>query len=227
MNRSAANDVNSVMRRFMRLLCACFAAVAVLACGREVPESVGSFGVDATVRAASTDAPTTLPIPQDPSRRSEPQATASSEVAPECSPVPEAWAPRSQDGWQLTLELSSASIAQGEPLQMKLSIRNVTDEPHSLFPNPIDFRVSNGSRLYWRYWHHRARGGIVRESDRVDFAPGETKSYENTWHQETCQARGPDFREGPVSAGRYVAEAGLTAYGWTSPPVMFEVQSSS
>lgn len=122
---------------------------------------------------------------------------------PKCSPpMPEGPTPPLVD---VKLELSSTTVGRGEPLGLKLTVRNngVLPIPYSRGGQTHDFWIRDERGTIWL----ASQGyGIPDILVRTYLMPGETKIRRGRWTSQ-CTPDGEGQRRGLPGPGRYVARA--------------------
>lgn len=122
---------------------------------------------------------------------------------PNClEPAPQELAPPTVD---VKLELSATTVAEGDPIRLKVTVRNngPLPIPHSHGGLTHDFWIRDERGLVWLW----SQGKAYTDHFERDFLwPGETRTRRTRWGSQ-C---GPDERSsrpGLPGPGRYVAQA--------------------
>jgi Intracellular proteinase inhibitor len=124
-------------------------------------------------------------------------------------------------GMAVRLTLPKTTFAPGEPVSMKLTVKNESD--HTIegidAGYETDFWVQRDEQTVWLW--SLERGGTMPFSRRHDFAPGEEETHEAVWKQTVC---GDD--QGTIDRGEYRAfgvRQGPSKW-WAAEPVSFKIQ---
>jgi hypothetical protein len=125
---------------------------------------------------------------------------------------------------RVSLQTSDGRVARGirraESVRLGLTVRNRSDGPQS-FTLPTsqtyDFAVvASAGREVWRWSTGRMFAQMLTE---VTFAPGESKTFSETWDQ-LCD----DGRPASVGAYRLVGSVPVMTGLAVSPPIEFKIE---
>lgn len=117
-------------------------------------------------------------------------------------PIPQELTPPTVD---VALELSSTTVVEGEPIRLKVTVRNdgPIPVPHSHGGLTYDFWIRDERGIVWLWSQGK---GYTDHFERDYLWPGETRTGRTRWDSR-C---GPDemtSRPGLPGPGRYVAQA--------------------
>ncbi len=103
-------------------------------------------------------------------------------------------------GLAYSLECSKAVAGVGEPVELRLTVRNAGGQAvvlEFLAGQECDFTITRGDLVVWQWWRPRTDGTTGR---RLVLEPGETLIYTAVW-------TGRDDRGRPLEPGQYEAWA--------------------
>lgn len=142
---------------------------------------------------------------------------------------------KAPSGVKVTLTLSKSVLAPGEPLEMRLVVRNELDQAVEYWHggSPFDIWIENESGRVWQWTVTVSAGGAAF---RLALVPALLAPYSDivktiTWRHETCAS--PLSSVSRLPAGQYHAQAMWTGTtmsndydggGWWSDPVAFEIR---
>lgn len=130
-------------------------------------------------------------------------ATSSPPDRPVCSePMPQEPTP---PGVTVQLELSSTSVAAGDPLRLKVTAHNrgPLPIPYSYGGQTHDFWIREERGSVWLWSQGKAFTDILV---RAYFMPGQTEIAQTRWTR-LCSPDGTTTRRAAPAPGRYVAQA--------------------
>lgn len=130
-------------------------------------------------------------------------------------------------GVDVTLELSSTKVRRGEPLRLKVTVRNqgLVPVPYSHGGQAYDFLIRDENGLVWLW----SQGKVFTDQLEQDtLESGESRSASTRWVSQ-CTPDGTDLETKLPPRGRYVAQAlwvsqsGDQERAWWSNEVAFRV----
>ena len=150
---------------------------------------------------------------------------AGSQSRPQCGdPVPQTVTP---PGVSVTLRLSGTKVRRGEPLRLKVTVRNdgLVPIPYSHGGQTHDFWIRDENGLVWLW----SQGKVFTDQLEQDMlSPGESRSAQTRWFSE-CTSDGNGLRTTLPRPGRYVgqalwvSQAGDQDGAWWSNEVEFRI----
>ena len=117
-----------------------------------------------------------------------------------------------QDDLELTLEVERQAYAAGEPVRLTFTVENVGVETKTLrfsSGQHYDFVVASGGQEVWRWSADKA---FIQALTSLTLAPGEKKTFTETWRQADNEGQ-------QVPAGEYEVTGVLTTMGKSRPSV--------
>lgn len=115
-------------------------------------------------------------------------------------------------GLYFTLEMARSQFAVGEPIDVTMSVRNVTSQPITLkfeVDQEFDFLVQKEMNLLFaqvpmNVWRFSSEEVPKPDPHTITIAPGKVKTFSATWSQK-------DFKGETVKPGRYIITGYLNA----------------
>jgi hypothetical protein len=154
---------------------------------------------------------------------SKPTVTTAPPQSPDCGPTPALKAPPA--GLTITLSLDKTTVARGEAVTMTVTAKNTTAGviQHQFDGRKADLWVRSGPRTIWFDEYRQSSAQVVQTET---FAPGESKTFVETWTQNVCSPDTPEpYSDSPPPAGQYTVQGAWHDVGgeWPSNSIALTI----